>query len=79
LGAGGSAISVKNKVIEVRLVEDAELTLTQRLARFETVPKSIRNKIKKINDMAVLKLLLKNAITAGSVKEFNKIMDTAIV
>jgi hypothetical protein len=48
-------------------------------ARFETVPKSIRNKIKKINDMAVLKLLLKNAITAGSVKEFNKIMDTAIV
>jgi len=48
-------------------------------ARFEAAPKSMINRIRKIDDTAVLKVLLKKAIHARSLKEFKEIMDNVLV
>ena len=48
-------------------------------ARFEVVPKSMMNNIKKMDDTAVLKMLHEEAIIVGSLKEFKEIMDKALV
>jgi len=44
-------------------------------ARFVAVPKSMMNKIKKMDDTAELKMLHKKAIVVASLKEFKEIMD----
>ena len=47
--------------------------------RFEAVPKSMINRIRKINDADVLKMLHKKAIIVGSLKEFKEIVDNVLV
>jgi hypothetical protein len=59
------------KGIEKGAMKNARQSVIEALeARFEKIPRTLTSTIRKIDDMDVLKTLLKKAVTVGSLKEF---------
>ena len=47
-------------------------------ARFDVVPRSVLERVEGVEDVAVLKMLHKKAVTAESLEDFRKALDIAL-